>query len=348
MKNLKDIKRIYKIIFTAQDPGGFNAILPVIKELKKRNNFLLKLILANESRGIAKKNKISYQDGNKLTDKELAQLARKENPDLIFTATSMGRSIEDRIIKIAKVQKVKTVALIEFWANYKPRFYILPDYILVVDRIMKKEMTEKRFDPKKLIITGSPIFDTFSGSNQRGKFISFFSQPFSEIYKKEDKEYWGYDEIQVFEDLIECLEKLQLKNSIKIKFHLRTKKLDKFDEMIKNSKLNISIEKKLSSEDLIKKSKVVIGMNSIVLFQAAMMGKNVLSYQPDLNRKDPLISNRLGISTSVYYKKNLCSVLKKLLSKTKKKNLKLVERYTKNNSTKKVINFIIKILKDEK
>ncbi len=342
------MKKIYKIIFTAQDPGGFNAILPVIKELKKRNNFLLKLILANESREIAKKNKISYQDGNKLTDKELAQLARKENPDLIFTATSMGRSIEDRIVKIAKAQRVKTVALVEFWASYKPRFYILPDYILIVDRIMKKEMTEKRFDPKKLIITGSPVFDTFSRSNQRGKFISFFSQPFSEIYKKEDKEYWGCDEMQVFEDLIECLEKLQLKNPIKIKFHPRTKKLNKFDKMIKNSKLNISIERKLSSEDLIKKSRIVIGMNSVILFQAAMMGKSVLSYQPDLNRKDSLISNRLGISTPVYYKKNLCSALKRLLSKTKKKNLKLVERYTKNNSTKKVINFITKILKDEK
>lgn len=345
------MRRKYKIIFVAQDIGGFNALLPVIKKLKKKKKFLLKTILSDQARNTAKKNRINCQDGQKLTNKELAQLLKKECPDLIFTATSIGESIEKRITKITKAQKMKTIALIDFWANYKPRFSSLPDYILVIDRIMKKEMIENGFDPRKLIIVGSPVFDNFSRlfAVQKEEIISFFSQPLSELPKKRGKVYWGYDEIQVFEDLVDCLEKLQFKIPIKVKFHPRTKKLDKFDKIIKNSKLRISIERKLSAEGLIKRSKIVIGIGSVVLFQAALAGKDVLSYQPNLKRRDPLVSNRLGISTAVYKKKNLYPVLKKMISaRPQKKNLKVIERYTQNKSTQKVINFIQEVINERR
>jgi len=343
-----------KIIFVAQDSGGFNAILPVIKKLKRRKEFISKTILANQSRDIAKKYRISYLDGNLLTNKDLKRLLENNRPSLIFTATSQGLSIEKRIAKIAKVQKIKTIALIDFWSNYKFRFsdpgtenlIYLPDYILAIDEIMKKEMITQGFDSKKIIITGSPFFDSFlkiTKEKQSKKIISFFSQFFSELLKKEHKTYPGFNEIQVFEDFIKTLEALQVKLPIKIKFHPKTKRLSKFNRIIRNSKLKISIETKLSSEDLIKKSKLVLGMNSVVLFEAAMIGKPVVSYQPGLNRPDPLISNRVGLSRAVYQKRNLYSTLEKmLLTKAKKKNLKLIKKYIRNKSTDKVINFIEK------
>ena len=350
------MKKKIKILFAAQDPGGFNTILPVIKELKKKKKFLSKLILANQSRNIAKKYGVRYQNGNYLTKDSLAKLIESEHPDLILTATSQGLSIEKKITKIARIQKIRTIAIIDFWSNYGLRFSdpgsknlaYLPDYILVIDKIMKKEMTDQGFDPRKLIVTGSPFFDTFSKSTkqkERENLLVFFSQPFSELFKSGDRNYLGYNEIQVFEDLVEVLEKLQLKMPIKIKFHPRVRKLNKFDRIIKNSKLKISIEKKLSAEDLIKKSKLVMGMNSVVLFQTAVMGKGVLSYQPNLKEADPLISNRLGLSAAVYKKKDLYSELKKLLSaKPKKRNPGLIKKYTKNNSTKKVIDFIQSVI----
>jgi len=346
-----------KIIFAAQDPGGFNAILPVIKELKKKKKFLLKIFLANQSRDIAKKNKISYQDSNHLTNRKLIQIFKKERPSLVFTATSYGLSIEKKITKIAKAQGIKTCAIIDFWANYRSRFSdpgsenvaYLPDYVLIIDEIMKREMIEEGFDLPKLIVTGSPFFDTFPRllkSEQKEEIILFLCQPISEFYKEDVENHLGYNEIQVFEDLVEALEKLKLKMPVKIKFHPVTKNLKKFDKMIKDSELKISIEKKLSVEDLIKKSKLIIGMFTIVLFQAAIINKKVLSYQPNLKGTDILISNRLGMSTAVYKKKDLCPTLKKLiLSKPKKKNLKIIKKYTQNKSTQKVVNFIEKIIK---
>lgn len=359
LRSLKDMKSPFKIFFAAQDPGGFNVILPVIKELKKRKGFILKVFLANQSRDMAKKNRISYQNSNYLTVRKLIQIFKKERPDLIFIATSHRLSIEKKITKIAKAQGIKTCAVIDFWTNYKLRFsdpksenlVYLPDYILVIDEIMKREMVEVGFDPKRLIVTGNPFFDTFSslsGPGQKEEIISFFCQPISEFY---NRDYLGYDEIRVFEDLVEVLGKLKVKLPVKIKFHPVTKNLKKFDKIIKNSRLRqgssgqaglkISIEKKLPVEDLIKKSKLVIGMYTMVLFQAAMMDKKVLSYQPNLKGTDTLISNRLKMSTAVYKKKNLYPALKKmLLSKSKNKNLKLIKKYTQNQSTQKVIDFI--------
>jgi len=353
------MKRKTKIIFAAQDPGGFNTILPVIKKLKKNKEFLLKIILANQSRDIAKNQGINYQNGNHLTERMIAQIFKKESPNLVFTATSDGYSLEKKIIKLARKQKIKTITIIDFWANYKLRFSdpgtenlaYLPDYILIIDKLMKKEMTNQGFESKKIVVTGNPFFDTFStlnGSCQKEKIISFFSQAYSELYKKGEKRSGCSNEIQVFGDVVEVLEEFQPKIPLKIKFHPRAKKLNKFDKIIKDSKLNISIEKKMSAESLIKESKLIIGINSMVLFQAAMMNKPVLSYQPGLKKQDPLISNRLGLSQAVYNKKNLYSALKNIFSDRKnKKNRELIKKYTQNNSTQKVINFITNILKND-
>jgi hypothetical protein len=354
------MKRKIKIFFAAQDPGGFNAILPVIKELVKpkwKEIFILKLFLANESRDIARKNNIKYLNGNLLENKELIEVFEKEKPNLVFVSTSWGKSIDKEMIKIAKNQGIKTVAFMDFWANYKPRFsdlnsknlVYLTDYILLIDEVMKKEMITEGFNRNNLIITGSPFFDTLSNlakNKQKEKIISFFCQPISELYDL-PKKYPGYDEVEVFNDLVEVFENIKLKTPIKIKFHPVAKNFKKFDRIIRKSKLKISIEKKLSAEGLIKKSKLVIGMFTIALFQAALMGGKVLSYQPNLKGPDMLLSNRLGLSEAVYKKKNLRFVFKKMISsKPKIKNIKLLKKYTQNQSTKKVINFIRDIAKN--
>jgi hypothetical protein len=356
------MKEKIKIFFSAQDPGGFNAVLPVIKELegpKWSGKFILKLFLANESKDIAKKNKIRYQDSNFLKNKELIRSFKKDKPDLVFVSTSWGKSIDKKIIKIAKDQGIKTIAFMDFWGNYKSRFsdfngenlVYLPDYILLIDEIMEEEMVNDGFSRNKLVITGSPFFDNFSKlakKKQKEEVVSFFCQPVSEFYKK-FKVYPGYGEMEVFKDLLEAFERLKLKIPIIIKFHPKTKNLKKFDKIIKKSKLKISIEKKLSAEDLIRKSKLVIGMFTIALFQAAIMGKKVLSYQPNLKGIDMLASNRIGLSYAVYEKKNLYPVLKKIISsRPENKNLKLFNKYTQNKSTEKVINFINKITNKNK
>lgn len=347
------MKRKSRIIFTAQDPGGFNAIAPVIKKLEKDRRFSVAVILAKHACLFAKEQNIKYSDADK-TPFDIT------GADLIFTGTSFGDSIEKRIILAAKAKNIPTISIVDFWTDYIPsfsdsetgNFRYLPDYILAVDEIMKRDMTRTGFPPDKIFITGNPYFDSFSKKPVRKtdeNLVAFFSQPFSEIYKDSDRDYKDcsmFDEVKIFEDIVEIMEKIDSNKKITINFHPRTKKFDKFDKIIRNSKLNIRKEKELYNKDLIEKSGIIVGINSVVLFQAAMMGKKVLSYQPGLKGPDFLISNRLGLSVPVYKKQNLYPVFKKMFSqKPLKGNSKVIEKYAGNKSTQKVTDFIADVIK---
>ena len=336
----------YKIIFAAQDPGGFNAIAPVIKKFEKDPRFNISVILAEHACLFAEKQGIRYLN----TDKMFFNI---EGADLVFTGTSFAdSSIEKKIITLAKAENIPTISIVDFWTDYvlsfsdfKTRnFRYLPDYILAVDETMKKEMVAKNFPANRIFITGNPYFDSFLKKSRRNtdkNLVAFFSQPFSEMYKKK------FNEVQVFEDIAEAAEKIDLNNKIVINFHPRTKKFDKFDKAIKNSKLKIKKEKKLHNKDLIEKAEIVAGINSAMLFEAAMMGKKVLSYQPSLKGQDLLVSNKFGLSVPVYQKKELYRAMKKMFfRKLQKNNSKAVKKYTENNSTQKVINFMVNILEN--
>ncbi|MEK7540639.1 MAG: HAD-IA family hydrolase [Patescibacteria group bacterium] len=348
------MKRKYKIIFTAQDPGGFNAIAPVIKKLEKDKRFNMSVILAKHACLLAEKLNIKYSDAGKKS-------FNINGADLVFTGTSFADSIEKIIIAMAKAKNIPTISIVDFWTDYAPSFSdpetgnlkYLPDYILAVDEIMKKQMTADGLPANKIFITGNPYFDSFSKiilHKPNKAHIAFFSQPFSEIYKNSRKDYKNctkFDEVQVFEDIVKALEKIDLNKKIIINFHPRSKKLDKFDKIIKNSNIKIEKEKKPYNKELIKKSEIIAGINSVVLFEAAMLGKKVLSYQPNLKGADLLISNRFGLSTPVYKKEELYPILKKMLFQTfQKNNSKLIKKYTENKSTQKVINFITKIFEN--
>ena len=344
----------HKIIFDAQDPAGFKAIAPVIEKLKKDKRFNLSVILAKHACAFARKKSIKYLDADKAA-------FNITGADLVLTGTSFGDSIEKRIIVAAKAQNIPTISIVDFWTDYVPSFSdpetrnlkYLPDYILAVDEIMKKEMVAVGFPPNKIFITGNPFFDSFSQKSRHKtdkNLIAFFSQPFSEIYKNNSKDYKEcakFDEVKVFYNIVKAVEKIDLNKKIVINFHPRTKKFSKFDKIIKNSKLEIKEEKELSNKNLIKKAEIIAGINSVVLFEAAMKGKKVLSYQPGLKGEDLLISNRLGLSAPVYEKKYLYQAFKKMfLQKPPKSNPRLIKKYAENKSTQKVIDFVAGILRN--
>lgn len=328
------MKRKCKIIFAAQDPGGFEAIAPVIKNLQKDDNFELIVVLKNQSCDFAIKEGIKYTDANVLSLEEF-------NPDFIFTATSAGPSIEKEIIKMAKIKKIPVISIVDYGSNYKKRFgeklEYLPDYVLAIDEEMKNGMKAEGIPESKIFITGSPRFDRFSENKalQDGKnLIVFYSQPFSEQSNKD------FNEIKIFEDVVGVLEKIYPEKEIIVKFHPKEENHDKFNKIIKKSKLKIKIEEKLKTDDLSKKAGLIIGINSVALFDAVLMQKRVLSYQPSQKKeKDTLISNVYGWSVPVYKKLDLLPKLKNIYTKSLPKR-ELLEKYTKNNSTGKIINFI--------
>jgi spore coat polysaccharide biosynthesis protein SpsF (cytidylyltransferase family) len=353
MKKLKN-----RIIFVAQNPGGFNAISPVIKKIKDRVKVLT--LLSADAKAIAKKEKIKFIDTDKKNDEQLKGYLEKFAPRAVVTGTSQGMSLDKKIIDWAKDKEIPTVSIIDFWANYRIRFSspetadlaYLPDYICVIDEYMKKQMVNEGFKNGQLFITGNPYFDTFGNySKIKGKFIVFAEQPLSELYAKSQKtdKASKIDEVKVFADFVAALEKQKTKYPILIVLHPRCKKISKFDNIIAGSILKIKIFKG-NPENLWREAELILGINSVVLFQSALEGKKVLSYQPGLTEKeDPLMSNRLRLSEAAYSRQEMERKIRIILSAggPKTKRQAAIKKYV-NNSTQKVIDLINKILLNSK
>ena len=263
------MKENNKFIFSAEDLGGYNAIAAVAAKL---NCEVFK---------------------NHLSDDEIENAIK--NAFIVVVGTSASyESLDKRFVRAAKKIGIKSVAVLDSWVNYEVRFKdAVPDYIFVMDDIAKIDLMEAGFDPEKISVTGNPYFDKFKKIEDEGNSIVFFCQPFTELENN-----IGLNEIEILNDFVDAFKNLGIEKKIKVKMHPRTKNLNKFE--------NLDIEITTSdTTDLIREAKLVIGMNSMALFEATMSGRKVLSYQPGLNVKDPLVTNRLGLTKAVYKKTDL-------------------------------------------
>lgn len=338
------------IFFVTQDAGGFDAVFPVYDAMKKEFPRHVWGLFGDVAKQMAPMRNVSFVDPTRVTDADLAVQFDRQ-PDLLVVGTSAGMSLEKRATVMARARGIPVIAILDFWSNYILRFSdpgttnlaYLPDAILVMDQQCKRELIREGFDPKRIIVTGSPAFERFGKARRRnGKAIVFFSQPFSELRVQDSGMDVGYDEVQVFGDIVAAVEELEIEQPIIVKHHPRTVRRDVFASIIKTSSLPIQEDHESSVSDLIDQAALVIGMNTVALFEAALAGAPVLSYQPGLNRADPLKSNRLRLSVPVYDVKRLRSTIRRLLVRPQKsaQQRQVISRYVRGQATRKVIHYL--------
>lgn len=280
------------VFFAAHDKGGLNALLPVHKKL-----------------------------GGHFATPENPDLSELQNADILICGTSLGDTLDKAAINLAKAKNIPCAALLDFWVNYSARFTTLPDQIFVMDELAKSEMLEENFKAETIKVTGNPYFDHFNTlQTQTGNSNLFISQPFTELPENP----LNLNEIQTLEELLPHLPPQPLK----IKLHPRCQNKDKFNALIQSSKLDIQISTE-DMEELLCSANLVLGLNSMGLFEAAVLGKKVLSHQPGLRGKDPLITNRNGTSIATTHKEELPAAFQKLQSHQAQK-FPLVPKATDN------------------
>lgn len=331
------------ILAAADNPGGLNSILPVVKRLKNEGE-VVTFVAGGASIDILNKEGIDFISEVDFTNKMLEEIF-KRRPKVFLAGTSLGNTIDKKLLVQCKSDGIPSVYVLDYWANYLDRFSnekndlkFLPDYICVMDERSKKEMIQDGFDENKLVITGNPYFDEFTkgitGDGNR-QIILFISQPM-------DGYDYGYREENVLSDVLEIIQnKINdgISLSLKVRLHPRESK-GKFDSIISNYDFAgydfDYLEHSLSESGLI------IGMNSMVLFQASLAGKIVISYQPNLKVKDMLLSNDSGLSILIKNKDDLEKVFSQYLEDKLESRIKS-SNITIKNATDKVINFINKV-----
>lgn len=305
-----------KIMFFAHDPGGANAILPLIEPLKKEHEVFV------FAKGPAL---LKLPNALELKKDELKTIM----PDFLITGTSANDKTEKLLWQEAKALNIKSMAILDHWVNYGVRFSkygldeiekfdkkceFLPDYIIVMDEFAKQEMAKDGIPQDIIYPLGNPHFENLiiqsknmanihsEFANNDNFLITFASEPYTEDYGKGNEK-------QVLKDLIDVVQDKNVKIIVKLHPKEEFSKYAEFKDLP-----NIILDKNTPSIEAIMASDLIISMTSMFLIEGMILGKNILSYQPDEISPDKFILTRNKILPFVKdkddFKEKLLNILK--------------------------------------
>lgn len=336
-----------KVIFAIEQKGGLDAFLPVIKKLQTKKYSVIVIFSNKIFNKFFKNRKVKKIIALNNSLLRIGEIIKREKPVFIFTDTNdtdFNYSLTKKTTMVAKKNNIPVFSFIDYWSNYKKRLNknktFLPDHVLVVDKKMKDGLIhETGIKQDRVFVCGNPRFDNLLKKNnvkEDKTLVVFFSQPFSKDHKE------GAEEVRVFSDIVEALEKIGYVKKIIIKFHpTREKNTKKYDNIIRKSSLKFYKNTLSDPFALALKSGLIVGMDSTMLFESSLMGKKVLSYQPQKSKKnDTLMSNFLGLSKVAYRKEDLFGSIKKLYSDDSVRIFKKKrKKYVNIDSSEKIIKF---------
>ncbi len=361
------------ILACAHQIGGANAIGPVIIELKADAGINIEVIGYNFSAKGFKKQEIDYHDPLINTDNNRAQinkLAQKiitnHKPDLLLCGTSDGYNLEKALLVYCKKLKIPTVAVLDNWTNLDLRFSeseddlkYLPDKLAVMDEYSRTELIKLGISKDVIEVTGQPYLDKiidFRNSSNRHdirnafkikpneKLITFVSEPHSLDYGTNDSFplYKGFTEIDVLDCIVKTINNfiLQTDTKIQLKIKLHPKELKhNFAPILKTADFNFEILQEINQWELVFASDIIIGMESILLVESALLGVPTISLQPGLNSEDNLFCNKVGLTIPAYSCLEFSEIVKKLIDNYDIFNSS-INSALKQNAVKNVIKLI--------
>ena len=344
-----------KVIFASSLESSSNYIYQIIKN-KKILNYEIITHGVGSKLFKEKKIKIDYEIHNL---NKIKKLITDIKPKLIFVIPQYNYSIEKKLMEIAISLNIKIISAIDHWYPILERFeysYLrnkkmfikqLDSTFIIVNDLEIKNKLSKRFDKKNIKVFGNPILENRWSKKNTNKLeinfksrnflkkpiILFISEPYSSLSSKYKKIINpGFNEIEVFNDIIDLVNN---------KFHLIIKlqpseKKRKYKNFLKKNN-HITIIDRGNIDDIIYKSKKIVGMGSMLLLEAALIRNDVISYRP--NENFSFIGNKSKLTKLIKNKKNLELEINKRKSKIIFKNVLF------RNSTKKIVNFIDLIMK---
>ncbi|MBI4383899.1 MAG: hypothetical protein HY579_07675 [Nitrospinae bacterium] len=296
-------------VFVGNQPGSFNALFPVIREIRSRR-ILFQCFVADHGQETLRQENIPFRivDGS-YDEKTILRVLQDAGPKALISGSSLRDSrlgnIEGRFIAAARSLGIFTISILDFWSNYRIRYSsdsretldCLPNVICVADESMKEGLVDEGFPESSIQITGNPYLERLwdikentldkagplhlrskLGFSQNDFVVSFLSQP---IALDHGAEKWGYDENMVMRDLIEALNRSSLPHPIKlvVKRHPRENS-GSWKEATPGGRAVLSDFTGANVYELLAASDLIVGMTSMLLVEAHLLDLNCVSYQP--------------------------------------------------------------------
>lgn len=311
------------VIIVGRQAGTANAFLPLIHALKQRACSMT-LIGFSTAAALWEANGLSVTTGATF-EETLPALDQLQNPGFMLTGTSSMAEEDARFWGWAAQHNVPSLAFVDHWVNYWQRFSsdpvganrfdLMPEKIAVIDDIAAMQMQKAGCPPGKLLVTGHPAFDNLYRTPppmdeemrlmimpQAYDFMALFvSEPLSQAYGIETKNILGYTEKTVLELVFAALnrlgEKLEKRFCLALKLHPSEDRSPMADllESQQNQRWVVSTLVDGDRHRLIAASDVVVGMTSLLLYEATLMGRPVVSLQPNRKQTNDLTDLHSGI-----------------------------------------------------
>lgn len=263
--------------------------------------------------------------------------------DLVLTDTiNLSRTPEAALCREtwsrAARAGVPSIAFMDSWWGYDERFKLpgedtpalLPDTMAVVDSLAEKEMLNRGYPPERVKVLGSPLFEELEsrgdcqhetartmrkalGMQEDDFVVVFVSQPLEDVLGPDNE--WGFTEKTILTEVLRYLESIQEQEgglSLVILPHPEedTRKLEQFAApLARGLSMRMAGRNHIPVHDLLLSADLVLGMFSILLVEAVVLKRPVLSVQLGLGREDMLVTNMVGATRALRDRENLRTTL---------------------------------------
>lgn len=316
-------------IIIARQAGTANAFTPLIRILQGQGK---KLLLLSFSAAYEVWIKESFATHLISCFAEAEQLLHQHaQAKVLLTGSSLVANEDAEFWHWADCNQLLSIAFVDHWVNYSERFSVnsdvrkfdvLPDKIAVIDQVASQGMIAAGCPENRIVITGHPAFDSLHESygqvNQslRQRYIDsksdflwlFISEPLSRVYGEDiNSNSLGYTELTVLSVFLPRLNALAQQCACQITILIKPHPVELQEQGLKDllvqldafTALTIKIVEETQRYQLISACDVVIGMTSLLLFEASLIGRPVISLQFNRQHGCDLTDNRDAIEVVI-------------------------------------------------
>ncbi len=231
------------------------------------------------------------------------ELILKKKADVLLLGTDASRHVEKRFMRAARSTNALSIAYLDFWSNYLERFVdddgvmCIPDRIAVVDEQMFKELKHIGIPGDRMVITGSPgieqsidAYRRMSGEcryqlrrkNAIGEedfCVLFVSTPLSSEDYSAGASGCSHSLLLLVRDVLSHLDQYAQTRAKKVHLFIRPHPRETgtaFQEL-KGGQVFLHLIEMGNPLEWIEASDIVVGLDSMLLIEAASVGKPVIS-----------------------------------------------------------------------
>lgn len=310
-----------KILFCATDPGGAKNLAPVAALLEPQHT--VTVICSKQTLGIFTKYGLSASVTDVIDIQTATATLMAHNPNALVVGTSAADRADSLLIQAARNVGLPSLAVLDEWYYYAARFSDsdgnfthLPDTICCQDELARTEAIAEGIPSNLLHITGSPaLAATFARlqaltqiepatSSSTVPNIVFVSEQIVKAFGAAPGEtgfvgpFIGYSERTVRNEIAHTLNDIGMNCRIFEKLHPNETEMT--SPPFHGSHIEwVVLAADTSLIDTMRNADAIIGMRSIALLEAAMIGFRPASYQPERIGPNQCTAARLGLAKSL-------------------------------------------------